>query len=337
MKPKKPAKKKVTPGGTGGIIYYCTLKLANNKACKFSCATKTGLNNHKKAKGKHAAVKPKKPAKIQKVRTLKLTVCKDPYDAMTAEVGEFGVKGIEVRARGKEHEWIRVRLVDSDGFPRSYDTVKLYNDGALNERKRWTEFQWLGHNEAGAKGEMYTIANYGGDEFIAKVKGEVWEIHLGQVIRKHTPQDDEDSEETETDDEDKILFSAENAKLRKRLARARQRAGLAESMPSFKKQMLEHMVDATAAATAAAKAANTAVANIPAHAPATLGTDKTEKSFAVELADSISNGIAKCLTAAMGGNTPAPAVMPTKTDTTVRLSGPELAAFMTAMSPLAKI
>jgi hypothetical protein len=69
VKPKKPAKKKVTPGGTGGIIYYCTLKLANNKACKFSCATKTGLNNHKKAKGKHAAVKPKKPAKIQKVGT----------------------------------------------------------------------------------------------------------------------------------------------------------------------------------------------------------------------------------------------------------------------------
>ena len=108
------------------------------------------------------------------VKTLKMTVDMVAYEAMTAEVGCRGAKGIEVRRRCA---WSDARC---DG--RTYETVKLYGGVAsCDEQANWTEWEFEGIEEAGAEGVDYVVADCDG----RVVHGKVWEIGLGKVVARH--------------------------------------------------------------------------------------------------------------------------------------------------------
>jgi hypothetical protein len=210
------------------------------------------------------------------------------------------------------------------GTLRVYDNVKLYNDGGFNDRKPWTEFEWLGHNRAGAVGEMYTIANFGEDEFVAKVDGEVWEIHLGKVINKHTPKafgsTTSPGFEFDSDDDNFNLGRPEFENT------GRYKKELLSTMPSFD-GLTKAAKRAEDAATAATAAANTAKAAAAASASSSKNSSsEVQDSVAIQLVEKLASGIAEILKAQQ----PQAAAAPTPKDTEVRLSASELSAFFAA-------
>ena len=199
--PKPTRKDTGTPGTAtdGAIEYKCThvWKAANGKItkCDFACSKIRSFSNHKNRvdhlpgykKGETKRRVPqneKKSAKKNKSKkqklvskVLRLGVCGVIYETMTAAVGKYGAKRVELR---KDCDWTRSRL---DG--RVYRSVKIYNDGAFNERSNWTEFECLGYEKVGKKGEEYTKDFGPSVGFSVSVIGVVWEIYLGKVVAKH--------------------------------------------------------------------------------------------------------------------------------------------------------
>jgi len=116
----------------------------------------------------------------QNGRVLKLTVCGDVYDEMTAPVGSTGRKRTECR---QASDWIESRL---DG--RVYDFVKLYRAvPGFYESAEWTVFECNGYQAVGAEGRDYVVQNYGEKEgFRLVFRGLVWEIFLGVVVCRRT-------------------------------------------------------------------------------------------------------------------------------------------------------
>jgi hypothetical protein len=189
---KKPKKLKSSgkKGATPAMQYKCLTKLKNGKVCGEIFATKRGLSNHRSAKHKVKPA-PKKDAaekitatsgkKSKEVSSpqLKLTVSLEAYNAMTAKVGERGVKRKEIR---QVKVWTDSRL---DG--RHYDTVKLYGGKPYcSEEELWTEFVCLGYNQAGQAGQHYVVEGMGvEDEWAVVMDGVVWEIQLGRVLARN--------------------------------------------------------------------------------------------------------------------------------------------------------
>ena len=132
------------------------------------------MRAHHKATPSKSGLSKKKSKHESSVKTLKMTVDMVAYEAMTAEVGCRGVKGIEVRKRSA---WNDARC---DG--RTYETVKLYGGVAVcDEEANWTEWEFEGVKEAGEEGVDYVVADCDGRVF----HGKVWEIGLGRVVARH--------------------------------------------------------------------------------------------------------------------------------------------------------
>ena len=181
--------------------FACTHVYRNNRRCLRKFGTQQALANH--VKEQHPRPKSRAGLRGNKSRvptnklqvasstlhTLPLPLAMPPYLAMTAEVGQVGVKRKEIR---EDSEWIRSRLLDkASGTPRRIDRVKIF--GGVNycsDKEHWTLFECLGHNLAGAPGETYRYIVPPGQHsegMEIKVKGLVREIHLGRVIARHIP------------------------------------------------------------------------------------------------------------------------------------------------------
>lgn len=223
-KPKGKKKKQTTAPATPGQFFYkCTHVFPNGKKCNKTFPKKQSLNNHMRTHRKSPS--PKSGSSTTRRRTsnqvesvLKLTVSLDAYTAMTAKVGEKGRKKKEIRTLGSASGWIESRL---DG--RHYDSVKIYGGvGGFIESAQWTRFVCHGYNRAGAKGANYRVEGMGDDEgWELWVNGEVWEIHLGEVIERHYGDGEQEPEPHTSDDEATEDESEVVRNLRKELARER--------------------------------------------------------------------------------------------------------------------
>jgi hypothetical protein len=345
VEPRSTRKDTDTPGAASPATmeFKCThvWKAANGKItkCDFACSKIRSFSNHKNRidhlpgykKGetkRRVAPKEKKSdknksRKKQKLvsKVLRLGVCGVIYATMTAAVGKYGAKRVELR---KDCDWTRSRL---DG--RVYASVKIYNDGAFNERSNWTEFECLGYERVGKEGEEYTYDFGPSVGFSVSVLGVVWEIQLGKVIAKHIKSShqavlDEDEfpvlgdledYDSGTDSDTNELDSRVSYKMRKQL---RDLKGAVDKANSEAKAAREEAVQAKADV----KAYKLTAGGVDKSTTALADTQK----YALDMVAAVSKGIADCMQALKPGQAEGSSGVP-------KLSAEALAAFNKAMHP----